>query len=195
VRLGVLVSGRGSNLAAVLEAVAAGELPGVQPALVISNRSGIPALDIAARHGVPSLVLEAAPGNRAVRDEAIGRALADVGAEVALLAGYDQILGPSYFARFGGVTLNLHPSLLPRHGGPGMVGTAVHDAVLASGDRISGATVHEVTADVDAGPIVNQVEVPVEPGDTADSLAARIRAAEHRLVVDTLRGLVASRGP
>ena len=184
-RLGALVSGRGSNLEAVLRA----RLPGVEPVVVVSNRRGVRALDVAAEHGIPSIVLARSSfaGDGAARDAAIAGVLNDRGVDLALLAGYDQLLSPAYFAGFSGRTINIHPSLLPAHGGPGMIGLAVHRAVLAAGDRETGATVHEVTADLDAGPVLAQARVPVLPDDDAASLAARVLDAEHRLLVDTLR--------
>lgn len=184
-RLGALVSGRGSNLAAILQA-------GLPVAVVISNRPGVPALEIAAAHGVPARVLRRADFPDAeARDGAIGRALADAGVELAILAGYDQVLRPTYFGAFGGRTINIHPSLLPAHGGRGMVGLAVHRSVLAAGDRETGATVHEVGAELDAGPILAQVRVAVEAGDDAETLAARVLTEEHRLLVATIRQLPA----
>jgi phosphoribosylglycinamide formyltransferase 1 len=192
-RLGVLASGRGSNLAAVLDAVAGGRLRGIQPVMVVSNRAGVPALGLAAAHGVPTLVLARADFASAdARDAAIGAALADAGAELALLAGYDQLLRPAFFAAFGGRTINIHPSLLPRHGGRGMVGLAVHRAVLAAGDTVTGVTVHEVTEALDAGPPIAQVEVPVLPGERAEELAERVLAVEHRTLVNALAGLAAA---
>ena len=186
-RLGVLVSGRGSNLDAILTA----GLPGVEPVIVISNRAGVAALEVAARHGVPAAVLRRADfaDDAEARDAAIGRALTDVDADLALLAGYDQVLRASFFDAYRGRAVNIHPSLLPAHGGPGMVGAAVHDAVLASGADETGVTIHEVTQDVDAGPILAQSRVAVRPDDDAASLAARVLAEEHRLLVATLRDL------
>lgn len=183
-RLGVLVSGRGSNLAAVLAA----RPPGVETVLVISNRPGVPALSVARSNGVPTLVLRrgAFGGDAAARDRAIGEALARARAEVALLAGYDQVLRPAYFEAFGGRTINIHPSLLPAHGGAGMMGEAVHRSVLASGDAHSGVTIHEVTPEVDAGPILAQARVAVTTGDDVQALATRVLAEEHRLLVATL---------
>jgi phosphoribosylglycinamide formyltransferase-1 len=181
--LGVLVSGRGSNLAAVLEA-------GFDVAVVISNRADVPALSVAATHGVPTRVLRRADfADAEARDSAIGRALAASGATLALLAGYDQLLRPGYFAAFGGRTINIHPSLLPAHGGAGMMGNAVHAAVLAAGDVESGASVHEVTRELDAGPVLAQARVRVLPGDDVQALAARVLAEEHRLLVATLATL------
>jgi phosphoribosylglycinamide formyltransferase-1 len=188
--LGVLVSGRGSNLDAVLTACACGELCAIEPRIVISNRPGVRALDVAARHGVSAIVLERSSFTTAdARDAEIGRALTAAGVELAVLAGYDQLLRPSYFAAFGGRTINIHPSLLPKHGGKGMMGLAVHRAVLSAGDTLTGVTIHEVTPELDAGPPLLQVEVPVLPGDDAERLAERVLAVEHRSLVAVLRAL------
>ena len=185
-RLGFLVSGRGSNL----EAVLAASMPNVEPVLVISNRPGVRALDIAVEHGVRTVVLARRDfADATERDRAIGTALTDAGADLALLAGYDQVLRSSYFAAYSGRTINIHPSLLPDHGGPGMVGLAVHASVLARGDAETGVTIHEVTADLDAGPVLAQARVPVLASDDAETLAARVLAEEHRLLVATLAEL------
>jgi phosphoribosylglycinamide formyltransferase-1 len=192
VRLAILVSGRGSNLQAVLEAVASGRLPGVEPVLVISNRPSVRALRVADEHGVPARVLRRADhGGSMARDRAIGEALAAAGVDLALLAGYDQLLHRSFFDAFAGRVLNVHPSLLPRHGGRGMIGLAVHAAVLAAGDTETGVTIHEVTPELDAGPILRQERVPVGPGRSAEELAARVLRVEHRMLVETLRDLAA----
>ncbi len=182
-KLGVLVSGRGSNLGAILRA-------GLPVAVVIGNRPGVPALAIASAHGVPARVLRRSDfADAEARDAAIGATLNACGVDVAVLAGYDQLLRPSYFAAFGGRTINIHPSLLPAHGGMGMVGEAVHRSVLDAGDAETGCTVHEVTDALDAGPILSQARVPVLAGDDATTLAARVLLEEHRLLVETLRGL------
>lgn len=183
-RIGVLVSGRGSNLEALLDA-------GLEVVLVVGNRPGARALRIAADHEVRSVVLARSTFPDAdARDAAIGQALDAAEVELVILAGYDQLLRPDYFAAYRGRTINIHPSLLPRHGGLGMMGLAVHRSVLAAGDSETGATVHEVTADLDGGPILAQAYVPVLPGDDADSLAARVLEAEHRLLVATVRQLM-----
>lgn len=184
-RLGVLVSGRGSNLEAMLRA-------GLPVAIVVSNRPGVRALDIAAAFGVPTVVLRRVDfPDLDARDAAIGSALADASVDISVLAGYDQLLRPAYFVAFGARTINIHPSLLPAHGGAGMVGLAVHRSVLESGETETGATVHEVTSELDAGPILAQLQVPVLPDDDAEALAARVLEAEHRLLVVTLRELAA----
>jgi phosphoribosylglycinamide formyltransferase 1 len=185
-KLGVLVSGRGSNLEALLDA----RLPVI---LVISNRPLVRALEVAAAHGVPATVLRRADfADAGARDAAIGTALRSAGVDLAVLAGYDQLLRPAYFTAFGGRTVNIHPSLLPAHGGAGMMGLAVHRSVLAAGDRETGVTIHEVTPDLDAGPILAQARVRVRLADDAESLAARVLQTEHRLLVETLRTLAGS---
>ena len=189
-RLGVLVSGRGSNLEAVLLAVAEGRLAGIEPRIVISNRPGVRALQVAARHEVPSRVMPASAfSDAAARDRAIGEALTDAGCDLALLAGYDQLLRAPYFAAFGGRTVNIHPSLLPRHGGRGMTGLAVHRAVLAAADEETGVTIHEVTPELDAGPVIARERLAVRPGEDAEGLARRVLIVEHRLLVATLEDL------
>ncbi len=192
-RLGILVSGRGSNLEAVLDAVANGRLPGVVPALVVANRPGIRALEVAARAGVPWRLLPVTEfADRDARDAAMGAALRDADCELALLAGYDQLLRPAYFAAFPGRTINIHPSLLPRHGGRGMLGAAVHAAVLAAGDAETGVTIHDVTPTLDAGAPIAQARLPVHPGESAAELAERVLALEHRTLVEVLARLSGS---
>jgi len=185
-RLGVLVSGRGSNLEAVLAA-------GIEVAVVISNRHGVRALAVASANAVPTHILgRAGHGDDAsARDRAIGDTLTAAGVDLALLAGYDRLLQPSYFVAFRGRTINIHPSLLPAHGGARMVGSAVHRSVLAAGDAETGVTIHEVTPELDAGPILAQSRVAVLPGDDAETLAARVLVEEHRLLVAALAEIAA----
>ena len=187
VTLGVLVSGRGSNLEAILDA-------GFEVAVVISNRVGVRALEVAAGRGVRTCVFRRADfGAADARDAAIGATLAEAGVDLAVLAGYDQLLRPAYFEAFGGRTVNIHPSLLPSHGGAGMLGLAVHRSVLAAGDRETGVTIHEVTPELDGGRALAQARLPVLPGEDAPALAARVLVEEHRLLVRTLRRLTADR--
>ena len=192
-RLGILVSGRGSNLEAVLDGVAAGRLPGVEPAVVISNRPGVRALEVAARRGVPwRLMLAVDYPDLDARDAAIGLTLHRAGCDLALLAGYDQVLRPPYFSAFVGRTINIHPSLLPRHGGRGMIGLAVHAAVLEAGDEETGVTIHDVTPALDAGPQITQVRIAVRAGESAPELSERVLELEHRTLLEVLAGLSAS---
>ena len=182
-RIGALVSGRGSNLEALLDA-------GLDVVLVIGNRGGARALRVAADRGVPTMLLTRSSfTDLGARDAAIGEALEAAGVELTVLAGYDQLLRAGYFAAYRGRTINIHPSLLPRHGGAGMMGMAVHRSVLAAGEAETGVTVHEVTTNLDAGPILAQERCAVRPGDDADGLAARVLEIEHRLLVATVRDL------
>ena|SRR6266568_3412807 len=173
VRVAVLVSGGGTNLQALLDALH--ESPIARVARVISNRPDAGALARARRAGVPTTVL------RDANDPAeLQAALGD--AQLVVLAGYLKLVHAAVVARFRGRMINIHPALLPAFGGPGMYGRRVHEAVLASGVKESGATVHLVDEEFDRGEIIGQEKVRVEPGDTPDALAARVLEAEHRLL-------------
>jgi phosphoribosylglycinamide formyltransferase-1 len=176
-RVAVLASGRGSNLQALIDACGAPGAP-ASIALVISNRADAGALERAAAAGVPTATI-AADGQDA---ESLLALLAKHAAELVVLAGYLKRVPEAAVAAFRGRMLNVHPALLPAFGGPGMYGRRVHEAVLASRVRISGVTVHLVDEQYDHGAIVAQWPVPVHPRDTAASLAARVLAAEHRLL-------------
>jgi len=189
-RLAVLASHGGSIMQAVLDSAAAGELP-LQVVLVISNNSRSAALTRAAEQNIPGLHLSsAAHPEPADLDEAICAALTAAQADWVLLAGYMKPLGPLTLKAFRNRIINTHPSLLPKYGGKGFYGTRVHEAVLAAGDKESGATVHLVESDYDSGPILSQVRVPVRPGDSVSDLEERVKAAERKLVIATLLELV-----
>jgi len=180
--VGVLVSGRGTNLQAILDACATGSVD-ARVVLVASNRPGVPALDRAARAGVPSAVFAPSEhGDRPAAHAAMADALVSAGTRLA----------PSFFVRLGDVpVINLHPALLPLFGGRGMHGERVHAAVLASGATESGCTVHRVHPEtVDLGEVVVQRRVPVLPDDDAASLAARVLEQEHIAIVDAIRRFV-----
>jgi len=173
VRVAVLVSGGGTNLQALLDALH--DSPIARVTRVISNRPDAGALARARRAGVPTTVLRDASDPAEVLS-----ALAD--AQLVVLAGYLKLVHASVVARFRGRMINIHPALLPDFGGPGMYGPRVHEAVLASGAEESGATVHFVDEAFDRGAIIAQEKVPVRQGDTAETLAARVLEAEHRLL-------------
>jgi phosphoribosylglycinamide formyltransferase-1 len=190
--VGVLVSGKGTNLQAILDACAGGRLD-ARVVLVLSNRAGVPALERAQRAGVPTVVIhEQALGSRAAAHAAMADALRASGARLVVLAGFDRILHVTFFERLAGVpVINVHPALLPAFGGRGMLGVKVHEAVLASGAKESGATVHRAEpGKVDEGEIVVQRRVPVLAGDTADTLAARVLAEEHEALVEAISRFV-----
>jgi formyltetrahydrofolate-dependent phosphoribosylglycinamide formyltransferase len=171
----VAVSGRGSNLEALLRAL--GPDAPARVVLVLSNRADAPALERAIAHRIPSVVLQD-PSDAA---EWLGL-LERHSVQLVVLAGYLKLVPSDVIARFRGRIINVHPALLPSFGGRGMYGRRVHEAVLASGARESGATVHLVDEVYDRGPILAQARVPVLPGDDPDRLAARVLEVEHRLL-------------
>ena len=187
IRLGCLASGGGANLQAIIDAAASGELH-ADLAVVISNNSTSGALRRARNAGIPGFHLSGAthPEDAAL-DLAILGTLQDHGVDVVVLAGYMKMLGPAVLSRYEGRVLNVHPALLPKFGGKGMYGMRVHEAVLAAGESITGATVHVVDAEYDHGPVVAQSEVAVLPDDTVESVSARVLEREHELLVETLQ--------
>jgi phosphoribosylglycinamide formyltransferase 1 len=174
-RLAVAISGRGSNLAALLAALPAGSPAEV--ALVLSNRPAAGGLEIARQHTLPTVVLADPADATAWLD-----ALSEHRIDLIVLAGYLKLVPPALVNRYRGRIINIHPALLPAFGGPGMYGHRVHEAVLALGAAVSGATVHLVDEVYDRGPILAQARVPVLPGDTPETLAERVLELEHRLL-------------
>jgi phosphoribosylglycinamide formyltransferase-1 len=185
--LAILASGSGSNMQSIVDACRHGSLP-ASVRLVIGNNSKSGVLERARAAGIPTIhmSLKTHP-DAAELDQAMARALGESGAQVVCLAGYMKLLGPRTLAAYDGRILNIHPGLLPRHGGQGFFGRAVHEAVLAAGDTESGPTVHLVDEIYDHGQTLAQSRVPVLADDTPDSLAARVLEQEHLLYVDTLR--------
>lgn len=186
-RVAFLASGGGSNAEAILMAMRQPDYP-AEAVLLFSNRPGAGALEKAARHGVPIEVRDhqAYPSREAFDAELLGLLRAHR-PDYVCLAGYLRILGPALVRAYAGRILNIHPALLPKFGGPGMHGHHVHEAVLAAGEAESGATVHWVDEGVDSGAIILQRRVPVLPGDTAQTLAARVLVAEHQVYPEALR--------
>jgi phosphoribosylglycinamide formyltransferase 1 len=188
-RLAALASHGGSILQAVVEACRGRELD-AELVLVISNNSRSLALARAAEQGIPVAHLSSKthPDPDSL-DQAMLDALQAARPDWVVLAGYMRHLGPKTTEAFRNRILNTHPSLLPKYGGRGFYGRRVHQAVLDAGDTESGATVHLVNEEYDAGPILAQVRVPVRPDDTAETLEERVKAAERKLIVATLREL------
>ncbi|HEY2179830.1 MAG TPA: phosphoribosylglycinamide formyltransferase [Caulobacteraceae bacterium] len=186
--LAFLASNNGSGMRAVLAAIEAGELA-ARAVLAVSNRKGAPALEFARDHGVSTLVIPTL-GDPDGADARLAQALSEARTDLVVLSGYLRKLGPLTLAAFCGRIINIHPALLPRHGGEGLYGRRVHEAVIAAGDTLSGASVHLVDAEYDHGEILARVEISVTAGDDAGSLEARVTAAEPRLLVETLRRIV-----
>ena len=190
-RLALFASGGGSNVGAVLDAVDAGRLD-AEPVVLVTDRDGIGALGRAEARGVPTVTL---PPARFEDEAAFADALLDAleGADAVALAGYLKKVPNAVIRAFRHRVLNVHPSLLPAFGGAGWYGRRVHQGVLDYGCRVSGATVHLVDGDYDTGPIVLQEAVRVKPGDTAEALAARVLAVEHRIFPRALQLLAQDR--
>jgi len=182
VRVAVLASGGGTNLQALLDAFTGSPL--ARMARVITNRPDAGAVDRARRAGIPTTLLRD-PNDPAELLTALGDA------QLVVLAGYLKLVPAPVVARFRGRMINIHPALLPDFGGPGMYGHRVHEAVLASGAKESGVTVHFVDEAFDRGAIIAQMRVPVERGDTPDALAARVLEAEHQLLPKVVLDLAA----
>ena len=198
-RLGFLASHEGSNVQAILDACREGRLD-AEPCVIISNNSDAMVLDRAMAARIPGFHLSAhihPDPNRL--DEAILEVLLKHRVNLIVLAGYMKKLGPKTLAQYRGRVLNIHPALLPKFGGQGMYGSRVHEAVLASGDKETGVTIHLVDEEYDRGKILAQKNVPVKPDDTAESLGARVLAAEYEIYVETLRriakGEISLEGP
>ena len=189
IRLAILASGAGTTAQAVIDACAHGAIDG-EVVLVVANNAGAAVLERAAAAGIPWRHISARTHpDPAALEQAMIDELESAGATHVLLAGYMKKLGTRVLEAFPDSVYNTHPALLPAYGGQGMYGDRVHAAVLADGQARSGATVHLVTDEYDAGPIVGAVEVAVLPGDDVAALGERVRAAERQLLVEVLADL------
>lgn len=185
-RVALLISGGGSNMVALVRSMT-GDHP-ARPVLVLANDPAAAGLERARRLGVATAAVDHRPfgADRAGFEAGLLRHLEAARPDILCLAGFMRVLTPAFVARFAGRMLNIHPSLLPKY--PGL---DTHARAIAAGDAEAGCTVHEVTAELDAGPVLGQARVPVLPGDTPDTLAARVLAAEHRLYPAVLRRFAA----
>ncbi|MBZ0127928.1 MAG: phosphoribosylglycinamide formyltransferase [Rhodobacteraceae bacterium] len=175
-RVAILISGGGSNMVALADSMT-GDHP-ARPVLVLANNADAGGLAHAASRGIPTAIVDHRPfrNDRQAFEVELQKALDAAGAEIVCLAGFMRILTPGFMARWQGRILNIHPSLLPKYRG-----LHTHQRALDAGETEHGCTVHEATGELDDGPILGQARVPVLPGDTAESLAARVLKMEHRL--------------
>jgi phosphoribosylglycinamide formyltransferase-1 len=187
-RIGVLLSGRGSNFEALADSIAAGRIPGAEIVLVISSREDAPGLAGAAGRAIPSQVIPSKGLQREAYDKLVVAELKRTGVELVCLAGFMRLLSPYFVASFPQRILNIHPSLLPSF--PGL---EAQRQALEYGVKFSGCTVHLVDENLDAGPILAQAIVPVRDDDTAEALSARILAEEHRIYTDAVRLILSGR--
>ena len=191
-RIAILASGGGSNAQALLDAMKARDYP-AECVLIFSNKRDARVLDRGREAGVRVEHLDPrAFDSRDAFEADLIRLLNSIQPDYICLAGYMLILSDAFVAAFRGRLINIHPSLLPNHGGPGMYGHHVHEAVIAAGDHESGATVHYVIEEVDAGTIIQQAKVAVDKGETAESLAPKVLKQEHQLYPAALRSICES---
>ncbi len=181
-RIGVLLSGRGSNFEALADGISAGRIPNAEIAIVVSNREGAPGIDRARTRGLATRVIPSKGLEREPYDRLVVTALREANVELICLAGYMRLLSPFFVAAFPQRILNIHPSLLPSF--PGLES---QKQALEYGVKFAGCTVHFVDENLDAGPIVLQAVVPVEDDDTEDSLSARILREEHRIYCEAVK--------
>lgn len=183
-RVAILISGAGTNMAALADSMS-GDHP-ARPVLVLSSDPAAGGLALAGERGIEARAVDRGAMDRPAFEAALDAALREAGAEIVCLAGFMRVLSPGFVARWAGRALNVHPSLLPRH--PGL---DTHARALAAGDAWHGCTVHEVTAEVDAGPVLGRARIAVRPEDDAVTLEARVRALEMLLYPAVLRRFVA----
>lgn len=185
-RVAILISGGGSNMVTLAKSMT-GDHP-ARPCLVLSNRPDAGGLDKAAALGIPTSVVDHRDfkGDREAFEKALNTALEAARLDILCLAGFMRILTPVFTGHWAGRCLNIHPSLLPKY-----KGLHTHQRALEAGDSEAGCSVHEVTAELDGGPILGQARVPIQPGDTADTLAARVLVQEHLLYPAVLRRFAA----
>jgi phosphoribosylglycinamide formyltransferase-1 len=183
-KIGILISGRGSNMVAIVDAVQSGEIPDSEVVIVISDKADAAGLEKARDRGIETVVIERRGRTREEHDAEIVAALKERNVDLVCLAGYMRLLSPFFVHAFPDKIINIHPSLLPAY--PGL---NVHERVLAAHEKTSGCTVHYVNEDLDAGDVILQREVPVLETDTPETLSARILEQEHRLYVDAIKTL------
>ncbi|HEX4899638.1 MAG TPA: phosphoribosylglycinamide formyltransferase [Pyrinomonadaceae bacterium] len=186
-RLGIIISGRGSNMVALADAVSAGRVPHTEVALVVSDQANALGLERARERGLETIVIERRGRSREDHDREIAAALRERRVDLVCLAGYMRLLSPEFIAAFRNRILNIHPSLLPDF--PGL---HPHKQALDAGVTSSGCTVHYVDETLDGGPIIAQRRVPVLPEDTEESLAARILKQEHELYAEAVAEVIAT---
>lgn len=188
VKLGFLVSGRGSNMLAIFNACKRDKLD-ADPVVVISNNATAGALEYAQKEGLPAFYLSTKTHPKNL-DEVITETLKSHAVDWVILAGYRKKIGPKLLKEFQDKIFNIHPSLLPKHGGKGMFGIDVHKSVLVAGDLTTGVTIHLVNAEYDQGRVLAQSIVPVQEEDTSEILATRVLKVEHEFYSKVLQGVI-----
>lgn len=187
-RIGVLVSGGGTNLQAIIDAIEAGDITQTKIVVVISNKENAFALERAKKHNIEPLFIDPKLfSNRVEYNQKLAEEMENRQVNLICLAGFLLKLEPNFIRQFKGKIMNIHPALLPGFGGEGMYGHYVHEAVLSSGAKISGPTVHFVDEIFDNGPIILQSVVPVKDDDTPETLAKRVLEQEHKIYPEAVK--------
>lgn len=192
-KLGVLASGNGTDLSAIYEEMDNGKMPGIEVAIVLSNVETAPVLERAKVRGIRAEFVNPKGKTREEYDEELVRLMKEVGVDLVCLIGYMKILTPVFVKAFPRHIINVHPALLPKYGGTGWYGMKVHEGVLAAGEKESGMTIHYVDIGVDSGPMILQEKVAIEPGETPDSLRAKVLEVEKRAYPEAIRMIVNDR--
>ncbi len=189
----VLVSGSGTNLQAVIDAIKTNEIENVEISMVISNKQDAFALKRAEKEGIPTCFINPKEfSDNTQYDKKLTEIISKYNPDLIILAGYTRILTNQFINSFKNKIINIHPSLLPAFGGKGMYGHKVHEAVLKSKVKESGCTVHFVTENLDAGPVIAQKKVPITDSDTVKTLSERVLKEEHKLLVEAIKKIIFS---
>jgi phosphoribosylglycinamide formyltransferase-1 len=188
-KIGVLASTKGTDLQAIIDEMKAGRMPGIELAVVISNKEDAYALERARKEGYKTVFIDPKGKKRAEYDREVAAVLESEKVDLVVLVGYMRILSADFVRRFPRRIINVHPALMPKFCGPGYFGANVHEAVLAAGEKETGCTIHYVDEGVDTGPIIVQEKVAIEPTDTPETLKDKVQALEKRLYPEVIRKL------
>lgn len=186
-RIGVLASTKGTDLQAIIDEINNGTMPGIEIAIVLSNKEDAYALERARLQEVKAFFVDPKGKTREEYDQELAHILKEEGVDLVCLIGYMRILSPTFVKEFPGHIINIHPALMPKFSGPGFYGQNVHRAVLDAGEKETGCTIHIVDDGVDTGKIIAQEKVSVEPDDTPETLKEKVQNLEKKLYPDVIR--------
>lgn len=186
-KLGVLASGNGTDLSAIYQEMDEGKMPGIEVAIVISNKEDAPVLEKARTRNIKAVFIDPKGKSKEEYDEELVRLMKEAGVDLVCLIGYMKILTPTFVRAFPRHIINVHPALLPKYGGNGWYGMKVHEAVLANGEKESGMTIHYVDIGVDSGAMILQEKVAIEPGETPETLRAKVLELEKKAYPEAVR--------
>jgi len=188
-RIAVLASTNGTDLQAIIDEMQAGKMPGIELAVVISNKKTAYALERAASQGFQTVFVDPKGKTRIEFDEEVAKILKKNSVDLICLIGYMRILSPEFVRQFPQKIINVHPALMPKFSGPGFFGANVHEEVLKAGEKESGCTIHFVDEGVDTGKIIVQEKVTIEPNETPESLKEKVQTLEKKLYPEVIRWL------